>query len=184
MKDFIYIKPQKTATTTIRKTLQEVTGYSQGIFLSNYKKHNHTKGHLTYENYIEMLPENSTNNAIFFVSTRNPWDRLVSWFHYISPKLKFTEWITHFIKNPTRHYNLRPVTRFIYGCNDIKIIRFEHIQRDFNIVCEEIGIRSIVLSHLNCVEHKPYREYYNDQTRKIVADSIFSEDIDYFKYVF
>lgn len=185
MKDFIYIKPQKTATKTIRKTLSEVVGNKQGMCIQNPERTNPYWKHLTYQRYIEMFPETTTNNTIFFASTRNPWDRLVSWFSHKSQyNLNFTVWITDFLKNPQRQGNLRPVTRFIHGCNDIKIIRFEHIQHDFNIICEEIGISPIVLLHLNRGERKPYREYYNDETRKLVADSIFSEDIDYFKYVF
>ena len=180
VKDFIYIKPQKTATKTIRTTLSEVIGNTQGMFIQNHKRIH--RGHLTYQSYIKMFPETTTNNTIFFASTRNPWDRLVSWFHYSGEyNLNFTEWITDFLKKSPI---LKPVTRFICGCNDIKIIRFEHIQHDFNIICEEIGISPIVLLHLNRGERKPYREYYNDQTRKMVADSVFSEDIDYFKYTF
>ena len=64
-----------------------------------------------------------------------------------------------------------------------EIVRFENLQKDFDRVCNKIGIPLQKIPHKNKTEHKPYWEYYNDETREIVAKK-FEEDINAFGYEF
>ena len=68
-------------------------------------------------------------------------------------------------------------------CADF-VIRYEHLEEDFNEVCRHIGIPASGLPHLKTGIRKQTRhftDYYDDETREIVAD-LHKNDLRYFGY--
>jgi len=148
-------------------------------------------------------------NYLKFSTCRNPYSRIVSVWKYWESRFK-TKNITfhsfdHFIKNlddmknlvTTKCGNKRDLIHFM-GCtdgvmyatskkishNDIDFwIKTESLQKDINIVCDKLGISHQKLPYKNASNHRHYTEYYDDETKSIVAEK-YAKDIEYFGYEF
>ena len=140
-----------------------------------------------------------------FAIVRNPWDRAVSdykwWTRPSSPFFNFLknttledyllihngyEKINHLNDSTGRadHFYTQYSFVEIDGRNCIdRIIRFENLQQDFNLVCDEVGERRQQLPHTNKTNRKHYSEYYNQKTIDIVSQK-YHKDIEYFDYQF
>ena len=155
---------------------------------------------------LKQLYNIEVNNYFTFTFTRNPWDKAVSdyksWFRPSSPfkdVVKNTtlkdyllcrngyEQINHLDNSLGRGDHFRSQYEYIIDENEKPIIdyvgKFETYQEDFNLVCDKIGIPRPQLPHKNKSNHKHYTEYYNDETREIVATK-YARDIEYFGYKF
>lgn len=123
-----------------------------------------------------------------FAVVRNPWDRVVSNFFYLD---KISHPMLRGAKTPgewVRSGNLwcYPASYYLLingqvGVN--RVIRYENLTKDFRKVCKKIGIKAAKLPRTNSSPHKHFTEYYDDESREIVAD-IFKQDIVLFKYKF
>jgi hypothetical protein len=138
-----------------------------------------------------------------FAFTRNPWDRAISDYFWMQSDLgigdTFRNWLLlqnrfniRRLKQPpesshTRADHLLNQCDFILDEDDISMVNFigkvENLQEDFNTVCDKIGIPRQQLPHKNKTEHKHYTEYYDEETRQIVAEK-YAKDIEHFGYKF
>lgn len=147
------------------------------------------------------------NGYFKFLFVRNPWARLVSYFHGGWPANKlykphkkvfneefgvsmpteddFRDYILKITSsdgiNSDRHY-------FVQSNNlpleDMDFIgKVENFKNDFNFVCQKIGIPKETHLHINKSTHANYTAYYNDETREIVAEK-YAKDIEIFGYKF
>ena len=158
-------------------------------------------------NNIEF--DESWNDYFKFTIVRNPWDRLLScWkqklavrvktscpedecrFYHNLLGLEFPGGLTfaEFVKtlNADNLYadkHWAPLYSLINLDSVDFIGRFENLQEDFYTICDKIGIPRQKLSHANSTKHKHYTEYYDDESREIVAEK-YAKDIEYFGYEF
>jgi hypothetical protein len=61
--------------------------------------------------------------------------------------------------------------------------KFENLQKDFDYVMNRLNLPQQKLTHENCTLHKPYRDYYDDETEEVVAER-YKDDINCFGYEF
>ena len=61
--------------------------------------------------------------------------------------------------------------------------RFESFQKDFDTICDKIGVDRVKLPHEHKTKHKHYSEYYDAEAREIVGN-MYWRDIDLFGYTF
>jgi hypothetical protein len=63
------------------------------------------------------------------------------------------------------------------------IIRFENLKQGFDDMCKTLQVPHIKLPHLNKTKHTHYTDYYDDETRELVAKK-YAKDIETFGYEF
>lgn len=174
---FIFLKVPKTAGESIVNALSEYTEKKY----TNPDRGNHEK----LDEILLDIPE--VINYFKFTFVRNPWDLRVSRFHYLyQTELKekppeFKEWCMR----KSNWWPRNQINWFTFE-NKIKVDyigRFENLQDDFNIISKKIGISPQQLPFKNASTHKHYTEYYDDETREIVAEK-YAKDIEMFGYEF
>ncbi|QDO93960.1 sulfotransferase family protein [Formosa sediminum] len=184
LKNFVFIHIAKTGGTSV----VSITGKA-------YRKH------LTAKQVIKHIGQKKWDNAYTFAIVRNPWDKVVSQYKFRTKTNKsrmadhpiaFKDWVQKvFVEQDKFYYHVRPllfapqVEWLKNNQNKIdlnKIIRFENLNEEYREVANIIGIHPD-LPHLNSTKPSDYRSYYDEETKKIVAEW-FAEDIELFNYKF
>lgn len=156
--------------------------------------------HLTFREYRQ---KRKFKNFSYFTFVRNPWDRAVSYYCYRRKRNfslfgypSFDDWIAFYCSEDVHLYKTSH-NQFWRAC----LTQKDFISRENGDMVATIGkteflpdawddIKCLLdirvtseLPHINRTIRMNYRDYYNDQTRKIVEKK-FLVDIDTFKYTF
>jgi Sulfotransferase family len=125
---------------------------------------------------------------------RNPWDRMLSIWRFSRPDIALRDYIRN-LSLEARSASERPYINVLgksqsWFINDhagkslVSFIgRFESLHQDFGAICSEIGIAVPPLGHFNRTDHTNYRDYYDAETREMIAKE-YAEDIEAFGYSF
>lgn len=200
---FIFVAIPKTGTSSVISVLGKIDPEACESKTSPEK-------HLTLTEYQSMYPD--TRDYYSFTIVRNPWDRLVSQYFFtrrVTQNFKYGFFKDNKVEDTSFQSFIHnivgkgiPYTKHSYNTktskqswdsnsdqlnyinmNITRICKFESLQFEFNIICDEINIPRHQLPHNNPTKHKHYTEYYDDETKQIVAD-LFAKDIEYFGYQF
>ena len=195
---FVFIAPEKTGATSIHGALEKIEDDNLivGKLVGDDNTNLNCKGgvdatephkykHSDCERSGNFL--NSYSNYFKFAFVRNPWDRVVSW--YCFEKNEFTNKKRDLTNVNFAKYirNYENIWAHGFQCESTKccdfIGKFENLQQDFDIICDKVGIPQRKLPHKNATKHKHYTEYYDEETKQIVAER-YAKDIEYFNYKF
>ena len=205
---FIFIAIPKTGTTSIETALDPLaqpcmlTGAKESVDYHNLSKHdklNQVKNIINIDGYFS------------FCFVRNPWARHLGTYFYYHKMIKFwdenpqkktkwkgvynaylktlsgcdayPDWVKKIHSQGWAECDSWEPCQFSWASEIDFIGRVENLQEDFNTVCDKIGIPHQQLPHKNKSSHKHYTEYYDDETREIVAQK-YAQDIERFGYEF
>jgi len=199
---FIFVHIPKTAGVSIELALfggHDARKRHQSFGWDQKRKiHKH---HATIED-VQKYYASNLKDYFKFAFVRNPWDRAVSdwlWFHrefklkkiksfknYLLSRGWFAQ-VNHLRDRSGRGDHFFSQYQFIANSRSELMVdfvgRFENLQADFDIICEKMNLSQQKLPHSNKGDRKHYTAYYNDETRRIVAEK-YAKDIEYFGYKF
>jgi len=199
----IFIHIPKTAGTSVAHSLltqilgYETTGNMLGLADELQERFcvHYLQKHKQACDYIpDDISKERWNTYYKFAFVRNPWDRIVSEFTWLAQRrkthelLNFNNFIEYLEKcNAAKNMSLHTQTQwsFVSVNNQLvlnDIFRFEKIYEGIDSINKRLNI-NLNLKKFNATTHKPYREYYNAQTKKIIG-KIYKKDIEMFGYEF
>ena len=137
------------------------------------------------------------NQYYKFCIVRNPWDKAVSQFSYMSKREDLREFIgmkegATFDKylsliSKKEHVQWKKQINFVLDDNgDVlvnDIFKLENIDLMIDKLSSEISLNIKEIPHHNKGNRRSYSEYYTTETREIVSE-MYKDDIRYFQYEF
>ena len=164
-KKFIFVAVPKTGSSSIEKAL------------AKYSDEELEKGK-TRHTMLKHIPDMLDKPYYKFCFFRNPWDRMVSLYHYhlrqgdnflsrSYGEISFDEWV----KKAKLAGTLEKQTEYIMHKGkivpNVAVYKFEEIDDAWNHICKTLGVEG-ELPHINKSKHKHYSEYYTDETKHLV----------------
>lgn len=165
-------------------------------------------GYLKMRYYRLLFSPQEYQDYFKFTFVRNPWDRLVSAFHFLrdggiterdrtwnEANLAGYEDFDHFVRKGLPRRAVRSWIHFIPQIDYLRtpwtsklpvdfVGRFEHLERDFKIVCQRLGrTADLVVANQGKPRKADYRGYYSSTTQRIV-EQYYIDDIRTFGYDF
>jgi len=180
---FIFIHINKTGGSSIEKAFEEYGIKKVPVYNDTFQ---HSQ-HFTYKDYKKYLG-NDFKKYYKFTVIRNPWDRAVSYYHNgaITDGLDFSDWVNDRYNNKNFKDYLRmyqPCSEWIETNKIDFILRFENLEKDFEILMNNLKL-NLILPKINITKNRnPYQYYYNEDTKNIISN-YFKKDIINFNYKF
>jgi len=201
--EFIFIRMRKVASTSMQDILRPFCIPKPSRKLAHLKSR--ARLEWDYHHYVfrahegimagkQRMPVERFKRYFKFAFVRNPWSRLVSEYEFI-------------LKRPEhgRHQKVRKLGHFrafiemqiprddAYQWNMLTdssgkllmnfIGKIENLDKDWQTVCERTGIGFHPLAHKNVTQHQHYQDYFDQESRQLVARH-WANEIEQFEYTF
>ncbi|MEM9532321.1 MAG: hypothetical protein AAGA23_15505 [Pseudomonadota bacterium] len=199
---FIFWKPHKVGSTSVMVALGSVCGVQDSVggvadsddpALTGLRRNMTAFCHLpTGGNHAAPVDLKMITDALWgeglwqhyvkVTIVRNPWARAVSWWDYATHRLEQDLPFDQALTNTERPYWFDDQGKALAQV----YLRCENLKQDYLKFCGDYDIPTTALPRLRRGQRtpdKPYWEYYNDETRQLIADN-FRLEIDHFGYRF
>jgi chondroitin 4-sulfotransferase 11 len=176
-----------------------------GVSVANALYGNGAGGHATFDDYLRVFEPRAMLQYFKFTVVRNPWDRLVSAFHFLKgggfkPADRvwadaelgaydtFDDFVRRWVNdtNIWKWYHFQPQYHYMIERRQKIALDFigmvENIDEDFAYIANRVGV-DCSLPQTNRSDHSQYTEYYCSTTKQIVAD-VYRRDISLLGYSF
>lgn len=183
---FIFIHIEKTGGSSLNSLLMkqdEVENLKQ----NKYRNTKYYGGDTTCKLFIDWFGQKRWDDYYSFCFTRNPYDRLVSWYFYSKKHRGHPDnWTLYDWLQKFNFGGRRTQIEYLFdhnGENTFKFIgRFENLKEDCEKILTHLNFPVEKLPHIHHnKERKHYSVYYNDDSRKYVEDN-FKEEFDLLGY--
>ncbi len=175
--------------------------------------HVHRTGGTTLTNILlqslkdefEILPQHASlqnvdddflkkhHDYYIFGFTRNPWERIFSWYALIhqqdqrtfaEEKERFEEFVASDFTDASFHFNALDY----FATKEVELInkhlfRYENLENEIKRLADRLGFKLNKIPTLNNTRARNYREYYTEKSRQLIANKC-EKDIRYFNYEF
>lgn len=206
---YIFVHIPKTGGTSMARAL-EARAMADDIMMGDtpkaLKRRRRVQGvqaagrlwkHSTLRDIVGLVPEAQIASSKVFTMVRNPWDRMVSYYHWLrtqsfdhpavrlAQELEFSAFLNH--AQTRASLKAAPYSAYVTTtAGDERcdlFIRLEHLDEDLPKLETLIGCTLVPFPHDNRSDRGDYRAAYSECDRQLVA-RIAAEDIARFNYRF
>ena len=203
---FLFVHVPKTAGSSVTAALQPFCDQPEKVWFNRMLSSvglnvnwlgpvawRRGRKHTTAGQMRRMYPLELFQEYYKFAFVRNPWDLMVSYYHFIQSRTEhhrstkvlkldsFEAYLAYEIKRDKISQ-----TRFLMDANGELLVDyvgcFESLAEHFNVIRSALNIDA-ELEHRNSSNHRDYQSYYDATTRQMVAEH-WRQDIEQFGYSF
>ncbi|MBV2358706.1 sulfotransferase family protein [Thalassococcus sp. CAU 1522] len=207
-RNFIFVHIPKTGGTSMALALED-RAHRDDILIGDTPKAQRRKGrlkgltprgrlwkHATLADIDGVLTPGQIAGMLVFTMVRNPWDRMVSYYHWLQDQtfahpavalaktLNFADFLRH--DETAKSVSKWPYPRYVTDATGTErpalFLRLEHLETDIAPLADHLGFMPD-LPHANRSNRDAYQMYYTDDLAALVGRYC-SADIGRFGYRF
>ena len=195
---YVFIHIPKCAGTSVHRALRTLHE-QRSLQIDARRYHKHAKA-----SEVRQILGPAWNSAFKFSIVRNPWDLMVSSYHWwltlagnfasLAPHVSRIRGLGSFGAFMNSEYGLKMINEqpgrdlldWISDGGNVVVDfvgRYENLDSDWEQICKALDVAPIALSRENQVPRADYRSFYDEASRQLVAER-FSKSISLFGYEF
>ncbi len=201
--EFIFLRIRKVASTSMKAVLLPLCIPRPAGRLAHIKSrarlerdyHKYVfRAHDDIRSVQKRMPAKRFDRYFKFAFVRNPWERLVSEYEFLlerplhgrHARVKKLAGFKQFIQMQVPRNDAYQMNMLCDQQGKLLmdfVGKLENLQGDWHTVCERIGLVHQPLPRKNVTQHQRFRNYYDNESRQLVARH-WSREIELFEYTF